>query len=319
MQVQIAERDSTGRATALLQQLAITAGRALRSVHVRGIPRLCALAGPRLFGPRPLLVPSVAGPRIAVDLRDYNCCMMLFGRYAPELLALLGHVVRAGDAVLDVGAQVGYITVNLARRVGPTGSVHSFEPDPSALPYLRAAVAANGQSWVRIFECAAADRDGELTFHVSRTLGWSTAAAHSHHRDLRPITVCAQRIDSLAARGEISRPVRLVKLDVEGFECATLDGMRELIDADRPIIVTELNPLMLSGAGFRAADLLARLERHDYQLFRFALRGRVYRPGPIDLQPVGAAAELGFCDLLCVPREAALTPRPGLRIVEPAA
>ena len=53
--------------------------------------------------------------------------------------------------MIDVGAQLGYITGHLARMVGPSGFCASIEPDPKALERLSWMTRENGFSWVRIF------------------------------------------------------------------------------------------------------------------------------------------------------------------------
>jgi FkbM family methyltransferase len=209
----------------------------------------------------PIPLVCAAGFRITVEARDYFGCMMLYGRYAPELVSLFRKIVSPGDSVIDVGAQLGYLTCHLATLVGPSGRVHSFEPDPNAIGRLRAAVDENGFSWVEIFPIAASDAEGEIRFHVSQTIGWSTAVSGTHLADLAETRVASGRIDDLAARGQIRRPVKLVKIDVEGFECAVLDGMRALIEEDRPFLVVEINPPMLAAAGQTATALLDGIRR----------------------------------------------------------
>ena len=144
-------------------------------------------------------------------------------------MALLGQVLKEGDSVIDVGAQLGYVTAHMARQVGPSGRVHSFEPDPTAVERLRASVEANAFTWVSIFPMAASDRDEELTLNVTTQLGWSTAIEGTHYHDTTPIRVRGTRIDALLDAARIARPVAFVKIDVEGFEVAVLDGMQALI------------------------------------------------------------------------------------------
>ncbi len=249
------------------------------------------------------VIPSVSGVQLALDTRDYFSCMMFYGRFSPELITLMSSVIRPGDSVIDIGAQLGYVTAHLAELVGSTGSVHSFEPDPNALAQLRSTVSANRHSWVKIFPVAVGDIEGEIDFNVSPTLGWSTAVKGTHHESVVTIRVKATTIDKLAADGQIRRPISFVKIDVEGFECLVLDGMQETVKSDRPILLAEVNPLLLQPLGQSTGDLLKRLARYDYRLFRVDEADGLLRGGSVRLTPVMERAELSFCDVVAVPAE----------------
>jgi FkbM family methyltransferase len=259
------------------------------------------MSAPYLVGSGLQIVTSVSGVKIAIDPCDYASCMMFFGRYSPDLLEVIRAIVRPGDSVVDVGAQLGYVTANLARWVGPSGTVHSFEPDPNALAQLNATIDANRSTCVKIFSSALGDREGEMIFYTSSTLGWSTAVANSHHRDLRPISVRTTRLDSLAASGKLRRPVRFVKIDVEGFECQVLDGMRELRASDSPYVLAEVNPLMLKPSGRTPRDVLERLAENGHEVFQVAESTAVLRGGQVRLRRVDTSAQLEFSDVLAVP------------------
>lgn len=286
-----------------LTTLAIAAGRRLQSVRIRGLPRLFYKTAPYIFGRGRRVASSVSGLRLAVDTSEYASCMMLYGRYAPEIVALLEQTVCAGDSVLDIGAQLGFITAHLARLTGRAGAVHSFEPDPTALARLRETLRENDFEWVKVFPMAAADRAGSLTLYLSPTLGWSTAVAGSHLTGLVPHEVEAIPIDDLAARGEIRRPVKLAKIDVEGFEISVLDGMRSILAEDRPRLIVEVNPPLLRPLGQTPRDLFSRIEQHGYCIFGIREARGLMNGGRFELTPLSDTQEA--CDIFCLPEEAA--------------
>jgi len=286
-----------------LRQLALAAGRKLSRVRLRGIPHLMYWSHRMIMEPGTHVVPSVSGIRLAIDASDYASCMMFYGRFSPELITLMNSIVQPGDSVVDVGAQLGYVTAHMAERVGSSGSVHSFEPDPNALLRLHSTVGSNNYSWVKIFPVALTDLEGEIDFNVSPVLGWSTAVNGTHHQGLSKIRVRAASFDKLAENGEIRRPVTFVKIDVEGLECAVLDGMQKMIRGDRPVILAEVNPLLLKPNGLNTVDLLSRLERFQYRLFLVVESPGVLNGGRVTLSPVAATEHLAFCDVLAVPEE----------------
>jgi FkbM family methyltransferase len=260
-------------------------------------------ASPAVFGSGLKNLETVAGFKIRIDPRDYFGCMMVYGRYAPEVITVMREMVQPGDSVIDAGAQLGYMTGHLARLVGPAGACASFEPDPSALARLRWMIRENGFSWVKIFPLAAGDSDGKISFFLSPILGWSTAVTGSHLKDLNEISVKMKSIDDIAAARAIRRPVTFVKIDVEGFECAVLDGMKRLIDEDRPAVVLEINPRMLAARGDSSSELLSRLSSRGYVVYRISSRHGDFQGGRVRLIRTDPSANLGACDVLCLPNE----------------
>jgi FkbM family methyltransferase len=246
---------------------------------------------------------SVGGLQIPVNPKDYSAAMMLFGRYSPELVSILVRVLNSNDSVVDIGAQLGYISAVMALIVGKGGAVHSIEPDPRALELLEEVVRANSLSWVSLFPLAAANRTGKLMFNLSPVLGWSTAVTGSHLTDLITTEVDVTTVDALVEAGLIRRPVRLVKIDTEGYECAVLDGMSHLLEVDRPLLLVEVNPRMLRP--LKPKDLFTRITDRRYRVYR------IHRPPswifekPAELVLMPEAPD-DFCDILCIPSEMSL-------------
>src|SRR5438552_74006 len=111
---------------------------------------------------------------MVIDPGDAMDQRFMLGIYDPGLLLLLRDLVRPGDSALDVGAHCGYVTLHLARQVGPTGSVAAVEPDPRARDRLIEHLARNGFNHVAVIEAALGDGPGEAVLHLSRQVGWST-------------------------------------------------------------------------------------------------------------------------------------------------
>src|SRR5262249_15912979 len=87
--------------------------------------------------------------------------------YEPfETELLLGHL-NPGDVVLDLGANLGYYTLLFARRVGPTGKVFAFEPDPDNFALLEENVARNGYDNMVLARKAASDKSGTAQLYRS--------------------------------------------------------------------------------------------------------------------------------------------------------
>ncbi len=132
----------------------------------------------------------------------------------------------AGDTALDVGANIGYMTLVLAMSTGPNGHVLCFEPNPRVLSTLR----ANVKNWnspqlgqIHIETVALSDQNGEgiLGFPDDYDQNQGTASLETGQDG---IPVSLRRLDSLP----LDR-VGLMKVDVEGHEHAVFAGAEKLL------------------------------------------------------------------------------------------
>lgn len=165
------------------------------------------------------------------------------GTYAPHLLRLLGSTIGPDWTSLDVGANVGIISLFLGRS-SPAGTVHAFEPVPETYRYLVENIGANAASNVSAHPVAIADHHGEVVMHYPRSFAAGAFSATTPVTDqMATRLVPTWTLDEwLAAKG-IER-VDFVKMDIEGGELAAIEGARELLSRG-PDLLVELNPVVL--------------------------------------------------------------------------
>lgn len=170
--------------------------------------------------------------------------------YEPEAFAFLRSRVRAGDVVLNVGANVGLYALCLGRWVGPAGRVFAFEPAPDARRLLEKHVRLNGLGdRVEVVASAVSDRVGTAEFFAAGMEGTNRLdAPNPDAPGAAPIAVPVTSIDRFCEDRGV-RPDWIV-VDVEGHEAAVLRGARETISAaGRVRIVAEMHPSLWLGAG----------------------------------------------------------------------
>ncbi len=203
--------------------------------------------------------------RLYVDLADRVIGMnILHGIYELEEAEFVRSLLAPGDHVLDVGANIGYFSVQMASWVGQEGSVVAFEPVPANLALLTRSIAENGfENRIRVVPGVVANEAGEtdlLTVDVRHgfnsggafIVGEGGATPFEHRR----IRVTKIPLDGF----EMPRPVSFIKLDVEGAEGLALRGARQLLQADRPTILAEINPgQLLKVSGLSAEELIAEM------------------------------------------------------------
>jgi FkbM family methyltransferase len=219
---------------------------------------------------------EVLGSRMALDSGEYMQRRFYYHCYEAPAVRFFKRWLRDGDAVLDVGAHVGLFTLLAARLVGPKGEVHAFEPVPANFERLQANIALNALSNVRPSRVAVGDENGEVSLGLrdERLVGNSTCD-YTVGAELGSVTAPATTLDSyLDARG-LER-VRLVKIDVEGFEYRVLAGLeRTLAEAPPDAIMLELNAEMLYEHGSSPTSLIAQLQDHGYEIHQLGRGGRL--------------------------------------------
>jgi FkbM family methyltransferase len=149
--------------------------------------------------------------------------------YEKDLLDYAAALVAPGDLILDVGANIGNHSIFLSVVAG--AQVIAVEANPRAAAYLRTNVELNRLTdRIAIFEHAAGAEPGNASIDttVEGNLG-ATALRHGYG----PIAVTT--LDVVAAE----RPIRLVKIDIEGDELDALRGMQGVLRQDRPHLIVE--------------------------------------------------------------------------------
>lgn len=178
------------------------------------------------------------------------------------MLAALQAWAKPGDAVYDIGANVGVYAIRLAQLVGRGGRVYCIEASPVCVSYLQANVALHALENVEILPVAVLDRAGETEFVIhygNASIGLADASPFYHHKLGHEIRVHCAPLDELI-REHALRPPRVIKIDIEGAEASALRGMQATLEAERPTLILELH-----GAG----NALASLDQLDPLGYRY--------------------------------------------------
>ena len=191
--------------------------------------------------------------------------------YEPDETAFLRHSLKPGMTAIDIGANVGYMTVLASQAVGSSGRVLAVEPDPGNSRLLTANIARNGCTNVTVCRSAVGSKPGSATLYQSAwNMGNHRLNAGPSGRAIasRAIEVPVETIDRLAAQHDLRR-VDLIKMDIEGYEPGALAGMREIIRRDRPVVLTEFWPFAMRDAGFDPTAFLDTFLEAGYRAFAF--------------------------------------------------
>lgn len=212
--------------------------------------------------PRRILRGPASGYRICAS--PAGNLSYLLGTAEPHLREIIRQYVSDGDTVYDVGANLGYVSLLLARQVGPRGRVIAFEPVPKNLDFLRQTIAINQLTTINVIDAAASDASGHAIIRMGTNLSTPSMVWHRKDPTSIEITVRTVAIDELVQAGEVEPP-QFVKIDVEGAEGLVLRGMRNTIASSKPILVIECSDIgretswnLLHEFGYRCESAITR-------------------------------------------------------------
>jgi FkbM family methyltransferase len=212
------------------------------------------------------------GLRLFVNLADRAIGLNIVREdFEKSELEFVRQSLRVGDSVLDIGANIGFFAMSMASFVGAEGHVQAYEPIAANAELLERSIRENRfGDRVTLRRAAVGAVPGEIRLaylplesgsHNSGgayLLGAGRTAPHHHET----VSVPMVRIDEEAFR----RPVRFIKIDVEGAELLVFRGARELLTTDRPIILSEIHPPQLTRvSGCRPADLIEEMRDLGYE------------------------------------------------------
>jgi FkbM family methyltransferase len=211
---------------------------------------------------REIQIVDRSGHRQVVDTRDQMGANALVGRYRlpPEIVAM----VVPGDWVIDCGANIGIITSQLCAAVGPTGAVWACEPVPANVRRLELLRTANGLKQLTVIPSAIGAEPGSATIGLPPPgrSGWASITKSFGMAD--HATVAVETLDRLAAESPPGRRLRLVKIDVEGYEFEVLAGAVALLTSQAPAVYCEFNDVLLRDRGRSSEELLVQFADLGY-------------------------------------------------------
>lgn len=197
-----------------------------------------------------------------VDLNDVfiGRSIATYGEYNRDEALFLQRLLRSGDHIIEIGANIGAHTVGLAKAVGPTGRVYAFEPQRGCYALLEAQLALNrlrnvfayraalGQEgkrlWLPLIDDATPNNFGGIALAQTETPGAE-----------------AVDVDTLDERFAKADRCALLKIDVEGMEEEVLRGGMALIKRTRPLLYVENDRVEKSAA------LIALIQAFGYRLW----------------------------------------------------
>ena len=209
----------------------------------------------------------IGGAKILVPLDDYVGHVVYFmGDWDPKVTWVCRRILRQGDTIIDVGANMGLVTLQCAKLVGASGRVVAYEPNPAMIELLSQSIESNGFSNIELNAIALGNESGRLKLNVPNKLTSKASLVRKYREDQHVVEI---QVDNTAKAFERldAGVIRLWKIDTEGYESQIIEGAQPYLKQNPPhAVLFEINdydgPLnenasvqMLTALGYRIFGL----------------------------------------------------------------
>lgn len=236
----------------------------------------------------------VKGIKLKLYKDSYLSYLIFRGNYEQEELFFITRFLKPGDVFADIGANIGIFSLLAARTTGDKGKVYCFEPVKATFGRLKENIQLNHFSNITPFNIAISDSAGVQQMSISadgfdawNTLGTLTRGEKFTKEDIRTET-----IDNLVAQGQLPSNIKLIKIDVEGWELAVLKGGMQLLSRpDSPVLLIEFNDNNFKGAGYKGNDIIKFLNGLGYSFYELSMNKS-------SLVPAAPRNHFEYCNLV---------------------
>jgi len=211
-------------------------------------------------------------------LDDEDIRAMMTNSYDISLCDCFRRHLSAGDVVLDVGANIGYMSAIAASCVGTSGEVHGFEPLTECFERLQALSRSNPTFRFFFNNVAVGSQKGSMPIGLNPKgdMRNATLVPGKHTSETREVPVW--RLDDyIHEHIAAAQRIKLIKIDVEGFEFPVLQGLERFFSATafRPLIVCEIKPWEVLNLGHTMTDFDAYMKKFNYKPYAMVGESRL--------------------------------------------
>lgn len=240
----------------------------------RGKDRLFLILRSLGLLPRMVTASIAEGVRLRLDLDDYLQRWMFCHKLEEEYdYHWLTKILRKGDHFVDIGANIGIVSLLASRVVEQAGKVYAIEALPETRDHLFANIAENSVTNVLVIPFALLDENREVEFFASRNGNIGGSSLVGRDEQDSPISVTGRTFDSLLQDETIER-CDVLKMDIEGAELLALKGMSGLFLNDKPrAVLIEVSEELLTSFGAKPSNIVNFFLEHDYEWYRAELNG----------------------------------------------
>jgi FkbM family methyltransferase len=220
------------------------------------------------LGTKSTIIKTDLGFKFKVDFNNVSAYFFYFEKYELEEIDLIKKYLKPGMTVLDIGANIGYLTLLMSNLVGPEGHVYSFEPNPTIYSRLGDNIGINpdlddGRITTEKIALGASEDKMEFYCPINGHEGVGGLQDTKRAPLDKVIEVKVNTLDNFVLEHNIDR-IDFIKMDVEGGEFDVIRGAKNTLKKMNPIILFEATELNTAPYGYKVKDFLQYLENEGF-------------------------------------------------------
>lgn len=199
--------------------------------------------------------------------KDVSLYLLVNGVYAKFTTEVFKREIKRGMSIVDIGAHIGYYTLLFARLTGEEGKVFAFEPSAENFSLLTKNVEINGYKNVVLIPKAVLNFTGKTKLFLDKD---SSCGHRTYLFEQKKGENCLL-VDTVSLDDffkDKNQNIDLIKMDIEGAEYASLQGMSRLLEKNKDLkIVTEFYPKLIREFGSFPEDYLEALTHWGFEFY----------------------------------------------------
>lgn len=213
------------------------------------------------------LITTQEGKFFVDPLSNFGYGLSSKGGYEPDMVDTVKQILKNGDVFLDVGANEGYFSVIASKSVGQSGKVICIEPQSRLQSVLFRNIQENNSYNINVMQRAISDRIGIANLSLTPDMNTGASGLFPSTKYQIPTEIVPQTtLSELYVFLRLKNNVKLMKIDVEGFEHEAVLGSKELFEKGIiENIALELHPSILKQRGKSEKDIINFLQTNGYK------------------------------------------------------
>lgn len=201
--------------------------------------------------------------------KDSVLSRLIYQGFEKEETEYLTKTLKKGDTFVDIGTNIGLFSLIASKIVGNDGKVLCFEPAPQTFFRLNENIKLNNFKNIESRNLGLSDKNGELSFYISDNGydAWNSFAPSQDNKLESSIQVSVSTLD-LELKDVDKSKIKLVKIDVEGWEKFVLDGGKDFLINYNPILMVEFTEENTFNAGYSVYDIYDLVKGFGYFWYR---------------------------------------------------
>jgi len=207
---------------------------------------------------------------ICCDERDAHALPMSylnFSVYEADESDMILRLIKPGDVVFDIGANIGWYTLNILMEHKGT-LVYSFEPIKSSYQYLIKNLILNNQNTDKAYNFGLSDKNKTVKFYFDIECAMASSMANLREGEDTVMVECEiKRLDDFVSSMLSFEKLDFIKCDVEGAELYVFRGGIETIKKYKPIVFSEILRKWSKKFGYHPNDIINLFRSIDYECY----------------------------------------------------